>query len=58
MAIIKQAKNIKIKVQSDYNLQVKGKIQKVADRVNIEATSSDLVLASNKKVVGQGGKES
>lgn len=56
MAIIKQAKNIKIRVQSDYNLQVKGKVQKVADKVNIEATLANLVLASNKKVVGQGGK--
>ena len=57
MAIIKQAKNIKITVKSDYNLQVGGKVQKVADKINIEATMGNLILASNKKVVSQGGKE-
>lgn len=56
MAIIKQATNIKIKVKSDYNLQVKGKVQKIADKINMEATDSNLILASAKKVVGQGGK--
>lgn len=44
-------------VQRDYRLQVKGKVQKVANKVNIEAMYGNLVLASNKKVVGQGGKE-
>lgn len=58
MAIIKQAKNITIEVESDYILQVKGKVQKLADKINIEATIADLVLASIKKVVGQGGKQS
>lgn len=58
MAIIKQAKNITIEVESDYILQVKGKVQKLADKINMEATIADLVLASIKKVVGQGGKKS
>lgn len=56
MAIIKQAKNTIIGVKTDYQLQVEGKIQKVADKINIEATVSDLILASIKKVVGRGGK--
>ena len=56
MAIIKQAKNTIIGVKTDYHLQVEGKIQKVADKINIEATVSDLILASIKKVVGRGGK--
>lgn len=58
MAIIKQAKNISEEVVRNYQLQVKGKLQKVANKVNIEAMYGNLVLASNKKVVGQGGKES
>lgn len=57
MAILKQATNIKIRVQSDYNLQVAGKVQKLADILNIEAREGNLVLASNKKVHGRGNKE-
>ena len=58
MAILKQATNIKIRVQSDYNLQVGGKVQKLADVLNLEAREGNLVLASNKKVHGRGNKES
>ncbi|MDR0265014.1 MAG: hypothetical protein LBJ04_17480 [Sphingobacterium sp.] len=58
MAILKQATNIKIRVQSDYNLQVGGKVQKLADVLNVEAREGNLVLASNKKVHGRGNKES
>lgn len=57
MAINKQATNIKITVQSDYQLQVTGKTQKLADKLNVEAQSGNLVLASNKKVHGEGNKE-
>lgn len=58
MAILKQATNIKIRVQSDYNLQVGGKVQKLADVLNVEAREGNLVLASNKKVHGRGNKDS
>lgn len=58
MAIIKQAKNIKQKVNIDYQLQVTGRVQKAADKVVIEAKDGNLVLSSNKKVVSQGSKES
>ncbi|MCA5003714.1 hypothetical protein [Sphingobacterium bovistauri] len=55
MAIIKRATNIKIEVQGEYNLQVGGKVEKIANKINIQTTCANLVLASNKKVVVQGG---
>jgi len=58
MAISKQATNIYIQVTSAYKLRVEGSVQKLANKVNIEAFGGNLTLASNKKVVGQGGKES
>ncbi len=58
MGILKQATNIKINVQAKYNLQVSGKVQKLADVLNVEAREGNLVLASNKKVHGRGNKES
>ncbi|MCS4225961.1 MULTISPECIES: hypothetical protein [Sphingobacterium] len=57
MAISKQATNIKIRIQSGYNLQVAGKVQKLADQLNFEAREGNLILASNKKVHGRGNKE-
>lgn len=58
MGITKQCKNLKIIVKGDYSLQVEGKLEKIADQINIEATESDLILASNKKVVGRGNIKS
>ncbi|GAA4180169.1 MULTISPECIES: hypothetical protein [Sphingobacterium] len=57
MAILKQAANIKIRVQSDYNLEVAGKVQKLADKLNVEAREGNLVLACNKVIHGRGNKE-
>ncbi|MDQ1151128.1 hypothetical protein QE382_003112 [Sphingobacterium zeae] len=57
MAILKQAMNIKINVQAKYNLQVTGKVQKLADKLNAEAREGNLILASNKRVHGRGNKE-
>ena len=51
MGIIKQAKNITIIVTNDYNLSVGGKLEKIANKINIEATKSDLTFISNKKIV-------
>ncbi|WP_312329369.1 hypothetical protein [Sphingobacterium sp.] len=56
MAILKQATNIKINVQAKYNLQVTGKVQKLADKLNAEAREGNLILASNKRVHGRGNK--
>ena len=53
MAIIKNAKNITITVKSDYNLTVGGKLEKIADKINVEAKKGNLVLASNKKIVSK-----
>ena len=53
MAIIKTAKNMTITVKSDYNLTVGGKLEKIADKINVEATKGNLVLASNKKIVSK-----
>ncbi|MFC3356358.1 hypothetical protein [Sphingobacterium zeae] len=49
--------NIKINVQAKYNLQVTGKVQKLADKLNAEAREGNLILASNKRVHGRGNKE-
>ena len=58
MAIQKTSTNMSIRVKSAYELTVTGNMQKVAAKVNIEARRNNLILASNKKVVGQGGKSS
>ncbi|WP_162618674.1 hypothetical protein [Pedobacter yulinensis] len=47
-----------IRVKSGYELTVGKTLQKIAGRINVEARKKNLVLASNKRVVGQGGKES
>lgn len=49
MAINKIAKNITIKVTNDY-FSKSGSLIKVAERINIEAVTNDLILASNKKI--------
>lgn len=58
MAIRKTAKNMTIIVNSDYNLTVGGKLEKIAEKINVEATEKNLVLASNKKIVSEGKKKS
>ncbi|WP_165499762.1 hypothetical protein [Pedobacter frigidisoli] len=49
---------MRIRVRSAYELAVDGSMQKVANKINVEARRDNLTLASNKKVVGQGGKSS
>ena len=50
MSITKTAKNITIKVKEDYKLIVNGKMEKIANEVNIEATEENLTLVSNSKI--------
>jgi hypothetical protein len=45
-----------LKVKSTYTLQVEKKLEKKADKINIEAMHNNLILACNKKIVGRGGK--
>lgn len=54
MAIKKQAKNIEIKVVDKYHLFVGKKVEKVAEKVNIEAINENLTLVSNKKINAKG----
>jgi hypothetical protein len=56
MAIRKNAINISIKVYTNYNLIVGGKLEKVADEIFVYATKENLTLASNKKIVSNGNK--
>ena len=56
MAIRKNAKNISIKVQNEYNLTVGGKLEKIAEKINVEAKKENLILSSNKKIVSRGNK--
>lgn len=56
MAIIKQARNITIEVIQKYELRVGVKLEKIAQVMNVEATSQNLSLASNKKIVSSGNK--
>ena len=57
MAIRKTAKNISIMVYNDYNLTVGGKLEKIAEKINIEAVSENLILSSNKKIISKGKKK-
>lgn len=56
MAIRKTAKNIVIKVTDTYYLNVGKKAEKIAQKINAEARSGNLVLASNKKIMSHGNK--
>lgn len=56
MAIRKNAKNMTITVKNDYNLTVGGKLEKIAEKINVEAKKGNLVLSSNKKIVSDGNK--
>ena len=53
MAIIKQAKNIKVQVNKGYTVRA-GSITEVADKINIEAYKDNLVLNSGKKIQMEG----
>ena len=53
MAIRKTAKNISIKVQNEYNLNVGGKLEKIAGKINVEAKKGNLVLVSNQKIISK-----
>lgn len=57
MAIRKTAKNISIMVYNDYNLTVGGKLEKIAEKINVEAVSENLILSSNKKIISKGKKK-
>lgn len=57
MAIRKQARNIKIKVTDTYLLNVGGKLEKNANKLNLEATNENLNLASGKKTIINGEKK-
>ena len=54
MGIIKRAKNIEIKVTENYQLIVKGKLEKNSNKLNFEATKGDLNLISGKKIIAHG----
>jgi hypothetical protein len=56
MAITKQAKNITIEVKDKYQLYVGGKLEKIADKINMEATDGNLTLNCNKKIIINGDK--
>ncbi|MDF2932148.1 MAG: hypothetical protein K0R36_1479 [Chryseobacterium sp.] len=56
MAIRKTAKNIIVKVNDTYNLSVGRKAEKIAQKINTEATKGNLVIASNKKILSHGNK--
>lgn len=57
MGIIKQSKNMIITVTTDYELTVGGKLEKIANKMNVEATHDNLTLISNKKIVSDGNKK-
>nr|WP_315247131.1 hypothetical protein [uncultured Flavobacterium sp.] len=57
MAITKQAKNILIKVTDTYQLNVGGKLEKKANKLNFEATGGNLNLISGKKIIAQSTEE-
>ena len=56
MAIRKTAKNILIKVNDTYDLNVGKKAEKISQKINAEANNGNLVLASNKKIMSHGNK--
>jgi len=57
MAINKISKNRKVIVNKDYNLIVGGKLTKITNQFNIEATQENLILVSNKKIISDGNKK-
>ncbi|WP_431241978.1 hypothetical protein ACQ9BO_18780 [Flavobacterium sp. P21] len=57
MTITKRAKNIQVKVIDAYQLIVGGKLEKNANKLNIEATKGDLNLVCGKKLIIRGEKK-
>jgi hypothetical protein len=53
MAIIKTAKNIRIKVKDSYRV-ISGGLTKTAEYLNVESTEKNLSLCSNKNIVTNG----
>jgi hypothetical protein len=56
MAIRKSAKNMIIIVKNDYSLNVGGKLEKIANKMNFQTTKKNITLISNKKIVSDGNK--
>ncbi|MCD0474152.1 MULTISPECIES: hypothetical protein [unclassified Flavobacterium] len=56
MAIYKICKNRKVTVNNEYTLIVGGTLTKIANQSNIEATTENLTLISNKKITADGNK--
>ncbi|WP_281234442.1 hypothetical protein [Flavobacterium gelatinilyticum] len=54
MAITKQANKIIIKVIDVYQLNVGGKLEKNANKMNFEAVKDNLNLVSEKKIIAHG----
>ncbi|MBF7093602.1 hypothetical protein IUY40_18890 [Flavobacterium sp. ALJ2] len=57
MAIYKICKNRKVTVNNDYTLIVGGTLTKIANQSNIEATTGNLTLISNKKITSHSIKQ-
>lgn len=56
MAIRKTARNMFIEINDTYHLSVGKKVEKIARKINAEATKGNLILASNKKIMSHGNK--
>jgi len=56
MAIIKQAKNIRLRIKNNYT-SVSGKYTEQTERLILDATSDNLTLNCIKKIVSNGRKE-
>ncbi|WP_164998691.1 hypothetical protein [Flavobacterium sp. 140616W15] len=57
MAIYKICKNRKVTVNNEYTLIVGGILTKITNQSNIEATTGNLTLISNKKIISQSKKQ-
>jgi hypothetical protein len=42
--------------KTDYNLTVGGKLEKIANKMNVETSDGNLTLISNKKIWSNGNK--
>lgn len=56
MAIIKQAKNIRLYIRKEYT-SFAVKTEEIAKKIFVNSTIDDLVLSSNKKVIANGNKQ-
>jgi len=55
MAIVKQAKSIRLRIKNNYT-SVSGKYTEQTEKLIIDATSGNLTLNCNKKIVSNGRK--